>query len=321
MTLRRLAEVGPGLRPPGLLPPRVVVGAGVPHVVNRRAERRLPRAVADDRVDRAVFLRDLEPGDHPRRDGGTRARFDARGRVAGAGDHRSARVRLVQCRLERDAGAVDTCGADRGDRARLEPVAAVARIDVDRAADVVAVHAAQLHDRVARSGRRGERPAALELALPPGVRGRAAGRGVGDGAGDQRRSVPELDAERVRAGTDEARDVVGAVLRGQLVVRVARSEDLIAHAPAVELGFVDADAREVQPRLGDLRATPPVDRERARKDRQRVAQAPPGVLDPPGRTPVAALQKAHLPRGGATPPRDVAARAPDPTCQTTACRT
>ena len=141
---------------------------------------------------------------------------------------------------------------------------------------MVAVDAAQLHDRVARSGRRGQRPAALELALPPGVRRRAADGRVGDGAGDQRRSVAELDAERVRAGTDEARDVVGAVLGGQLVVRVARSEDLVGHAPAVELGIVDADAREVQPRLGDLRATPPVDRERAREDRQRVARLRPG---------------------------------------------
>ena len=48
-------------------------------------------------------------------------------------------VRRAQGRLEGDAGAVRARGADRGDRARLEPLAAVAGVDVDGAADVVAV--------------------------------------------------------------------------------------------------------------------------------------------------------------------------------------
>ena len=89
-------------------------------------------------------------------------------------------------------------GADRGDRARLEPVAAVAGVDVDRAADVVAGDAGDLDVGVARGRRRGQRAAPDGGAVPPRERVRPPDRRVGhlDVVG---RALAELDADRVRA--------------------------------------------------------------------------------------------------------------------------
>ena len=108
--LRRVAEVGAGLGPAGLLAARVVVRAAEPVVGDRRAERRAPVAVGDDRLGRAVGVGDLEAADQPRRDLRAGARVERGERVARAGDRRAGGVRGVERRRERDAGA------RRGDR-------------------------------------------------------------------------------------------------------------------------------------------------------------------------------------------------------------
>ena len=84
---------------------RVVVRAAEPVVGDRGAEGRAPVAVGDDGVARAVRVGDLEPPDQPRRDLRARARVERGQRVAGTGHGRARRVRRVQRRRERDAGA------------------------------------------------------------------------------------------------------------------------------------------------------------------------------------------------------------------------
>ena len=114
------------------------------------------------------------------------------------------------------------------------------------------------------------------------------------------RALAELDAERVRAAAQLARDVVGAVLGGQLVVRVAGREHLVGELGAVELRLEEPEPAHVQARACAMAS---VEREAAREDRQRLRVRAPGELDPLRRAPVGLLEQARLERRRRAPRR------------------
>ena len=303
-------QVGARQVPAGLFPAGVVVGAGVPGVGDERTESGAPATVGDDDVGPPTGVGDLQPGDQARGDRRPGAGVGRGDVVARPGDLRSGGVRLRQAGRERDAGSVHAGGADRRDGAGFEAVAAVAGVDVDGAADVVVGDAVQLDGRGVGSGVRDEHAVALELALPPRVRRRPADGRVGDAAPHVGGAVAEPHAERVAALAQLVGDVVGPVLAGELVVGVARGEDLVGERLAVERRQVQADPGQVQPGAADVAAL--VHSELPGEERHRLVLGPPRVLDPAGRSPVALLEQTHLPGRRATPVRRPVVRVPDP---------
>ena len=101
-------------------------------------------------------------------------------------------------RLIERGGEGDGVGADGGDRARLQPLAAVAGVDVDRVAGRVAGDGVELDGRRARRDRRQQHAVGADDRVELGVDVSAAGGGVGLRV-DVRLAVAERDAERVVA--------------------------------------------------------------------------------------------------------------------------
>ena len=114
-------------------------------------------------------------------------------------------------------------------------------------------------------------------------------------------AVAQGGADRVLAGAQLPRDVVGLVLEAVVVARPARREELVPHALPVDLQLVEAEARHVRARRlhGALHREGPAQHRRGlRRLRGHVAAR----LDEAGR-PVLGLQEPHLPGRGSAPRR------------------
>ena len=112
--------------------------------------------------------------------------------------------------------------------------------------------------------------------------------------------LPSMHAHRVVPASQQRRDVVGLVLQALVVARPAGSEELVAHAPAVQVQLVEAVARDVGARPRDAPFS--LNSRRSIGDRARSSSRPPAD---PARSSSPSSRRA---RGGPSPTRPARSR-------------
>ena len=112
-------------------------------------------------------------------------------------------------------------------------------------------------------------------------------------------AIPQRHADGVRARHEQRGDVVGLVLEALVVRRPPRSEKLIAHATAIQLHLVEAQAGDVGSGRGDVAVHLDFRTQHGAWIRGRRVFLQVG--SDPVRRPIGGAQQAHFPIGGCAP--------------------